>query len=195
MHDWTSLEIAKLVASLLTPIAVAIIGYFISSRLKSLDHRQWRSQKLIEKRLSVYDDLVPDLNRLLCYFTYVGEWRDVSPKDIVKLKRQIDRKTHLNAPLFSSDFHASIEKFLHHCFQTYNDWGHDAKLKTSFGRRKESAPQFWQPEWEQCFAIEDTPQDVIKSAYKHAVEAIDRDIGVRDNATLPPAARSPTEIR
>ena len=192
---WNSLEIAKLAATLLTPIVVAVIGFFISRRLKQLDHSQWRSQKLIEKRLSVYDDLVPDLNRLLCYFTYVGDWRDTDPPDVVALKRKIDRKIYLAAPLFSDSFFKTNSTFLNLCFRTYNEWGRDASLKTKFERRRESRLADWKKEWEQCFANEATPLEEIQEAYGAAVQAIARDIGVHDGFSMPPPARNPRDIR
>ena len=190
---WDKLEVAKLFVSLLTPIAVAVIGFFISRRIKQLDHSQWRSQKLIEKRLSVYDDLVPDLNQLFCYFTYVGSWRDMNPPDVVVLKRKIDKKIYLAAPLFSKDFYEKSTTFIRNCFQTYNDWGRDATLKTKFQRRKESRPD-WKVEWDNCFASTETDQEAIKKAYRQAVEAIARDIGVHDEFVVPPTGRSPTDI-
>src|SRR5438552_6886102 len=129
---WNSLEATKLFVSLLTPIAVAVFGFLMSRKLKQLDLRQWRSQKLIEKRLSVYDDLVPDLNKLLCYFTYVGDWRDTNPPEIVALKRSIDRKVYLAAPLFSPSFFEKTMAFLHLCFKPLTDWGWVPRLKPNF---------------------------------------------------------------
>lgn len=80
---WNWLEIAKLLASLLIPITLAVFGVYVHRITKRFEHLQWRSQKLIEKRLSIYDELAPLFNDLLCYFTYVGGWRDLNPPDVV----------------------------------------------------------------------------------------------------------------
>lgn len=77
---WTSLEIAKLAIEFLTPLAVIGIGLFINRRLKQIEHIQWSNQKIIEKRIELYDRLSPLLNRLLCFYTWIGYWRDISPK-------------------------------------------------------------------------------------------------------------------
>ena len=45
---WNSLEIAKLVIAFLTPLSVALFGWFVSRRLKKLELAQWSNQKLIE---------------------------------------------------------------------------------------------------------------------------------------------------
>jgi hypothetical protein len=42
------LETAKILSSIATPIAVAVVGYFINKRLKSIDDAQWQSRKIIE---------------------------------------------------------------------------------------------------------------------------------------------------
>lgn len=39
LQDWTSLEIAKLVASLATPIVVACLGFWISRKVRESDRR------------------------------------------------------------------------------------------------------------------------------------------------------------
>lgn len=88
---WNSLEIAKLIASVLTPISVVVFGFWINRRLKVFEHLQWANQKVVEKRLYVYQELVPLLNDLLCYFTYVGNWKTHNPASIIELKRKLDR--------------------------------------------------------------------------------------------------------
>jgi len=111
LGPWNWLEVAKLVAGLLTPVALAILGIYIHRVTKRFEHLQWQSQKLIEKRLEIYDSLAPELNELLCYFTYVGAWRDTNPDTVVSLKRKIDRRIHLAAALFSKDFLTSAWHF------------------------------------------------------------------------------------
>ncbi|WP_077036777.1 hypothetical protein [Pelomonas sp. KK5] len=101
--DWSWLEVAKLVASLLIPLTLAGVGVFVHRVTRQFEHLQWRSQKLIEKRIAIYDDLAPLFNDLLCYFTYVGRWKEMSPPDVVALKRVVDKKIYMAAPLFRRD--------------------------------------------------------------------------------------------
>ena len=56
---WNSLEVAKLLVSALTPLAVLTFGFWINRRLKRVEHLQWASQKVIEKRLVVFDQVAP----------------------------------------------------------------------------------------------------------------------------------------
>src|SRR5664280_674150 len=127
---WNSLEVAKLVCSMLTPAAIAIFGVYIHRVTKRFEDRQWRGQKLTEKRLAIYDDLAPLFNDLLCYFSYVGCWKELKPPNVVALKRRIDRKIYLAAPLFPKEFFQACQSLQGQCFKPFSGWGMDAQLRT-----------------------------------------------------------------
>jgi hypothetical protein len=186
---------AKLIVGALTPIAVLFLGIYVSRASKRFEHIQWRSQKLIEKRLAVYDDLAPLLNDLLCYFTYVGSWRDMDPPAIVALKRSIDKKVYLAAPLFSAEFFRTNTVLVNLCFQTFNEWGQDARLKTHFERRKQSRLENWKREWDGCFASVASDPTAVRDAYQDVMKAFAMDIGVHSEAEVPPTGRIPNNIR
>lgn len=188
--EWSWLEIAKLLASVLTPIALAALGVYVHRVTKRFEHVQWRSQKLIEKRLSVYEDLTPLFNDLLCYFTYVGCWRDLDPPNVVALKRSLDKQIHLAAPLFSAKFFETCMAFQDLCFETYNGWGQDALLRTEAFRRKEGRPTDWKTEWESCFSADTAEPHAVRAAYTRVMEAFSKDIGVHA-AAIPLSGRPP----
>lgn len=192
--SWSSLEIAKLVVGLLTPVALAALGIYIHRVTKRFEHLQWRSQKLIEKRLTIYDDLAPQFNDLLCYFTYVGSWRDVAPPAIIELKRVIDKKVHLAAPLFNAAFFDVCMNFQHLCFETYTGWGRDALLRTHSTRRRESNPSSWQADWDACFSSDIANLTDIRIAYGRIMEIFAQDIGVHVSFVVPASGRVPANI-
>ena len=192
---WNWLEVAKLIAGLLIPIALALLGVYIHRVTKRFEHLQWRSQKLIEKRLAVYDDIAPHLNDLMCYFTYVGCWKDLAPPDVVALKRDLDKKIHLAAPLFSKPFFDACMKFQSHCFETYTGWGQDARLRTKWERRREAAGAKWKTEWATCFSESAAEPKEIRSAYRAIMEAFAMDIGVHSSYEVPDPGRIPANIR
>ena len=191
---WNWLEIAKIVAGLLTPVALAGLGVYIHRVTKQFEHLQWRSQKLIEKRLAIYDDLTPHFNDLLCYFTYVGCWKELDPPNLVKLKRSLDKATHLAAPLFSPAFFEACQKFQGLCFETYNGWGRDALLKTQFQRRKDARPADWNTEWDGCFSDSVSDPKEIRNSYAQLMEIFATDIGVHSSFVVPPSGRIPHNI-
>lgn len=188
------MEIAKLAAGLLTPAAIGAGGIYIHRITKQFEHTQWRSQKLIEKRLAVYDDMAPGLNDILCYFTYVGSWRDTAPADIVQLKRKLDKAFHLASPLFSNDFFEAYKTFQECCFRTYMGWGQDPKLRTLYVRRQEALAESWKTEWNTCFSDKPTPPEEIRAAYKRVMDAFAHDIGVNSSPVVPLSGAVPANV-
>jgi len=194
-NQWNSLEVAKLIAQVLTPLALAILGLYINRVSKRFDDLQWRSQKLIEKRLAIYDDLAPQLNDLLCYFTYVGGWKEMAPPDVIALKRALDKKIHLAAPLFSETFFQACMTFLNLCFETYTGWGQDARLRTQFERRQQTWQGEWKDEWSTCFSIVPANPQEVRDAYTAVMSVFAADIGVQQKSAIPRSGEIPGNIR
>jgi hypothetical protein len=194
---WNSLEVVKLLVSGLTPLILALIGLYLNRRLKKFEHRQWRNQKLIEKRLAVYDDLAPLLNDLLCYYTYVGDWKDFMPDDIIKKKRIFDKKFYIAAPLFSQSFFSEIMTFINLCFKPYQGWGHNAKLLTATKRRKDYYGDHWDKKWDELFINDEnkvTDPETIKASYLRIMKVFSDEIGLNENSTLDKTGRISNNI-
>jgi hypothetical protein len=85
--------------------------------------------------------MAPLVNDLLCYFTYVGVWRDFDPPDIVALKRKIDRMIHINGPLFSGKFFSACMDFQNLCFETYGGWCRTQNSIRSLGAARRAEPK------------------------------------------------------
>jgi len=194
---WNSLEIAKLIVAALTPLLVAAIGLWINHRLKGIEYLQWTNQKLTEKRITVFEQLAPLLNDLLCYFTFVGCWKDLTPPDMVGRKRDMDRIVHVNAPLFSREFVNRYNDFINSCYQTYTGWGRDAKLRTPSERRKSAAGGEWKSVWQECFTDEDGVVDpkTIRGAYQRLMTCFSAELGVGLNSDHVPSGRIPANIK
>src|SRR5450759_5053233 len=150
-NPWTSLEIAKLLVSTSVPILVVIFAFQFNKAIKKLDKLQWTNQKVIEKRIEVYDIIVPKLNDLLCYYCYIGNWKEITPKELIEIKRVLDKKMNVYAPLFSSEVLENYNLLIDMCFEKFTGWGNDAKINSLFERRKECDPK-WQKIWEECFS-------------------------------------------
>lgn len=191
---WNWLEITKLVAGLLTPVALSIFGIYIHRVTKRFESLQWCGQKLIEKRLVIYDDLTPHFNDLLCYFTYIGCWKELNPPDVVALKRVLDKKIHLASPLFSPTFFTACENFQALCFETYTGWGQDALLRTHFQRRKDARPNDWIVAWEDSFCNSVADPKEIRNAYTQLMEVFAADIDVHPSFVIPPSGRIPHNV-
>ena len=163
---WNSLAVATLAVTALTPIVVAVAGYWLNGRLKSLESAQWAQQKIVERRISAYDDLAPHLNRLYCYFAYVGSWKEITPPDIISLKRRLDERAYISAPLFDRDFLRLYTELTDLCFASFGKWGADARLRTLPDRRRAAAGA-WDPTWDPYFAqrADEVAPEEVKLAY------------------------------
>ena len=98
--SWTILEIVKLAVSALIPITVVGVGYIVSRATKRLEAVQWANQTVIERRLDIFQQVAPKLNRLLCLI-FVGAWKEVTPADAIRLKRETDEIMYVHRVLFS----------------------------------------------------------------------------------------------
>lgn len=149
----TKFEIAKLAVSALTPLIVAGFGWRISTTLKHLEQKQWSNRKLIEKRIEIYDKISPLMNRLFCYFYWVGDWKEHSPIDIIKTKRSLDHTVHIYRHLLEPEFFEDYMRFMDALFVTYNGAGEDARLRTAIRNQDGDRTKLksWQEDFAACF--------------------------------------------
>jgi hypothetical protein len=191
LHDWTSLEVAKLAVSLITPLAVVWIGFRINRKLKDIEQLHWANQKIVERRIQFYFEVVPSLNEILCFFTYVGTWQETTPAHILALKRKLDRAFYINAPLFPSGVMESYFALMRVCYKTFTGWGEGAKIRSDFSRRKAFSKD-WQDSWDAYFAVEDAcPTQDVHVRYNMLIEVLAEALGVGIRAPVLPSGRIP----
>ncbi|MDY7096133.1 MAG: hypothetical protein SX243_24425 [Acidobacteriota bacterium] len=189
---WNSLEVAKLVASCLTPIALVLVAYFLNKRLKDIEQIQWANQKVVEVRIELFRQIAPKLNDLLCFFTYVGNWKELKPPDIVARKRELDREFHVNAPLFPGGVLDAYFILTGLCFKTFSGWGKDAKIRSDFIRREQALGENWMESWEHYFEPESVVElRQIQNAYNKLLVALSISIGVGADLSGMPRGRVP----
>lgn len=154
MTDWTSLEIAKLVVQAAFPVALTIVGFTIKSELMRRENVEWRSRFQIEWRLRVFEDMVTDLNKLYCAFNYVGDWRSISPPDILNLKRELDRNFHIYNFLWSQQFRHAYDILLNACYETNRGIEASAAVRANLRRYKQAWYDSWDYSWDDMFVAE-----------------------------------------
>ena len=192
---WNSLEVVKIIVGILTPVSVVVIGLWINTQLKKLDHSQWVNQKVIDRRLKLFDEMAPQLNDLVCYFTYVGCWKDLKPEEVIGLKRNLDKLAHVYAPLFNEDFIKKYNSFVGLCYESYTGWGNDAKLRTNYKRRKEAAGDDWRESWKNLFSEKDIPDPSgVKKEYTHFMHYFASELDINLNGSNVNSGRVPLNI-
>jgi hypothetical protein len=133
-----------------------MFGLWVLRLTKRLEQSQWRNQKLIEKRIAVWDDVGPVLNDIYCYCMRIGAWKKFTPLEIIAKKREADKKVHLSRPYFSDGFFSRYVQPTRACFEMYQGHGIDAKLKTPLWEHQ-NANQAWDKSWDRLF--HDKPSD------------------------------------
>lgn len=189
---WNSLEILKLAVSVVTPIVVLLIGVSINRSLKRAERRLWLNQKLVEKRIELLDEVLPDLNDLFCYFLWIGPWKELSPRHIVERKRKLDRIFYSNRPYFPAATIREYEAFMAALFKTYAAPGVDAQLRTgmssSDGDRASAFPGSWQQEWSALFVDEEerTSRTDVRQRHQSLEDRLSKDVGAAEGTEVSP---------
>jgi hypothetical protein len=164
---WT--DTLQAIGTALTPIVVAWLA-FVLTRAQS------RSSQLLSARLEFYKQLIPDLNKLMCYMTFIGTWRDQSPPEILQLKRRLDEHFFCAAPLFSPGVSTAYNELMELSFATFGAWGSDARIRTNAYRRRQAwrATAEWDLGWDVCFELgdRDTISGELLQRYRDCYDAL-----------------------
>jgi hypothetical protein len=178
---WNSLEVVKLAVALLTPVLVLWLGYQVGKVTSRLKAAQWANQKVVEKRITVFDQVAPVLNDLYCYFAFVGNWKELTPPEMVRAKRTLDKAFYIYAPLFSRTFVQRYHSFIRECFETYAGVGHDARLRTPIesgdGDRRQLTSG-WDANWQKLFSPNPSRKDDMKRAYDDLRTGFSNELGL-----------------
>jgi hypothetical protein len=185
--EWTSLEIVKLVIDVLTPIAVVVLGIFVARTTSRLEQHQWASQKVVESRLEVFKEVAPKLNRLLCFHTFVGTWKDILPDDMIRMKRELDETMHVNRILFSQELFDSYYGFINLLFETFRAADKDAAIRADIdnplGSRRRLT--WWSEDLVDRFSSDDIPtHKEVADAYHELGESFRRDLYVTNEPPI-----------
>lgn len=121
--------------------------------------------------------MAPLFNDLFCFYALVGNWKELTPPDILDIKRKADKIFHVNASLFSDDFSSYYDEFMGSCFKTYTGMGEGAKLRTPARLHKLNN---WDERWEHLFAddSESVPKKTIQDTYTRLMGSFAHQLGV-----------------
>ena len=168
MTGWTSVQIVTVVVAALTPLTVAALGYFVARAGQRIGQLQWANQTVVARRLDIFKEVAPQINRLLCFATFVGAWKEVSPRDAISVKRKLDETMYANRVLFSDEFFGAYEHFMATMFAMYATTDADAHVRAPidsvWGDRRNMP--WWQPGMENLFSAKSpVSTDEIRAAH------------------------------
>lgn len=148
-QDWW-----KILVSALTPVAIAVLGYFISSSLYVKESSLRKSEQILSEKQKTYSKIGEDLNIIYVYAADVGDFRDYTPDQIIDRKRDADRTFFMYSPYWSRETKQKYSVFMDATFEMYTGAGLNAKIKTTYDQKKAAYAAYnkqWNPAWDQVF--------------------------------------------
>lgn len=138
--SWSSVQIVILVVDALTPVVVAVLGFYVARVSRRIAQIQWANQTVVTRRLDIFGQLAPGLNQLLCFAAFVGGWKEIQPRQAIAIKRQLDETMYANRVLFSEQLFDAYHHFMATLFAMYATTDADAHLrapiKSKWGDRR-----------------------------------------------------------
>ena len=185
--SWRSVQVATLVVDALTPIAVAGLGIFLARASRRLEQVQWANQTVVTRRLEIFASIAPDLNKLLCFATFVGGWKELEPAAVIAIKRRLDETMYANRVLFSQPLFDAYRDFMTTLFATWTTVGADARLRapiaSQWGDRRDL--RWWNDAMARLFTDDPVDYQAIQAAYDQLAERFRADLYVtRQNQPL-----------
>jgi hypothetical protein len=181
--EWTSLEVTQLVVDALMPVALVGIGLLVARNTRRLEALQHANQTVVARRLEVFVEVAPKLNKLLCFMAFVGRWKEITPADALTLKRDVDEVMFTNRLLFSDALFAAYQRLMARFFAMYATVDGDAliraRISSDLGDRRQRS--WWSPFMAAMFAQDNLcePADAHR-AYAELSAAFREDLYVTD---------------
>jgi hypothetical protein len=180
-----NLVIAALILAVLALIMMVVVAFRFSRIIKGMKKKQWTNQKIVEKRMEIYDRMAPRLNDIYCFYSYVGNWKEITPPDILRIKRDLDKEMNIFAKLFSDVLSEKYRSFMLLCFVSKTGWEHDEKIKSLYELRKEQCTE-WDDDWIQYFDTNNVVEaPKIKERYDALTDSFKDDLVVLQYGDYP----------
>ena len=184
---WNSLQVTTLVVSAATPLTVAVFGFYVARASQRIAQVQWANQTVVTRRLEVFGLVAPGLNQLLCFATFVGRWKEITPMQAIGLKRDLDETMYANRVLFSGELFEAYREFIAAQFSMYATTGGDAHLRAPLDSRwgdRRKLP-WWREEMAGLFSPDKGgSMDEIQRAYDLLSERFRADLYVAHEGSL-----------
>lgn len=176
---WNSLEIAKIVVSAALPVAVALLGYLLNRSLKSYEQQLMISRTATEWRIKVYEEISLELNKIYCFYNYVGSWKELTPGDVTTSKRLCDHFMHISGFLWHEDTEKAYRQFVGAIFVENKGLGVDFRLRANQDMYRSGSP-LWVDGWAERFVdrSDAIPRSEFAKYYGRLLIMIQRDVGL-----------------
>lgn len=191
------LAVAYVAVEALTPLAVVGLGFFLARLSRRIEAVQWANQTVVTRRVELFGQVAPKLNQLLCFATFVGRWKEITPQQATTLKRDLDEIMFANRMLFSDELFKAYEWFMASLFDMYASTDTDAPLRaqitTPLGDRRNL--DWWEDAMTSRFSASNpSPIGDVQAAYDALGQRFRADLYVahvgQPVLLIPPVERS-----
>ncbi len=150
------LGVAEVVVNATIPLAILAAGYFVNRALKTREHELASLRRRRDLRKEIYDTIGPSLNRIYCYVRDFGDYGNYEPREIVELKRGVDRQFFTYKGLWSPTTIEAYNHFMEVSFAVgAGGLGSHALIRAPTAEKKQffaNLGKTWNKEWDGLFA-------------------------------------------
>ena len=173
---WESLRIVIIIIAVIAPFVIVFLLMRVKRIKKNMADQQQVNHKLLEKRVEIYGHMGPRLNDLLCFYSYTGNWKELTPIEILGIKRELDKYVSSHTALFSDDLIASYNTFMQACFVAFSGWEQEEKIKSLYTLRQEQQVS-WDENWIPFFDTNNVLDGtVVKARYDGLMACFKKDL-------------------
>ena len=162
----------------LMPLAIVALGYAIKLSVDGLERKRMLFGVATTWRVEVFRELTNQLNDIYCYFTYRGNWLELSPDQATARKRACDRLVYVNEFLWTEDFLKAYREFIAAAFAEHQGPHGTFLLRANVARHRENP--HWDESWAERFVSEEKRirRSEFIPLYRRMLALAARDVGV-----------------
>jgi hypothetical protein len=168
-------EIAPTVSFYSPLIITFITGFWIHRKLEKYKSKLQIDQSIIKYRTDAYFKIRGDLNTIYSYIKRVGNWKELTPKEVIALKRTVDREIFCTKPFWSKELIEQYLKFINICFETNRGHGKDAAIIGNIDKYND-LPN-WNNDFDDLFT-DGFSEVKLDNSYESLLNTFSKDFGV-----------------
>jgi hypothetical protein len=152
----------KIGVSGLTPVAIAVLTFFITYTLNQQQSVLRKSEQILSEKQKTYSNIGEHLNIIFVYILDIGDFRHYDPMQIIEKKRAVDRLFFMYRPYWSDQTVKKYTDFMNAGFEMHGpDRGRSAKIRAITGEKKAAHAidkKPWPENWNENFTHEIDPK-------------------------------------
>jgi len=168
-------ETLLLLKPYLTPIVLLLLGVW--ARKIAINHEKRNSlhNRIIEKRVNIYDAVGKNLNDIFSFVVLVGDWKKLTPEEILSKKREVDQIMYINRPYWSKAVFNIYISFMNTAFEVYTGSSQDAQIRANSEKFKKLPG--WNDTWKKYFSTQEVKNKDLWDAFDKLTKALSKEFG------------------